>query len=131
MSCSSNRLCNNLVISSNVTFNSGTGNLEIDIPAGNYANCQKYCIVVAQALPTTTTINAPVVITIGGVTQTTYPLVNPNGTAVYASEIATRTRYCTQVHTDIAAGVFQLVGRTRCSCCSNRTVAPSLPAATA
>ena len=67
------RLCDRLILSQAVTFAGGT--LTINIPAGSYNNGAKYCIVVAQAIPAETTINAPVVITIGsGTTQ--YPLVN-------------------------------------------------------
>ena len=123
MSCSTQRkLCNNLVISSSVTF---TGNnLVINIPQGNYANKHKYCIVVAQTIPTTTTINAPVAITIGtGATQ--YPLLNCDCTPVTACSINSRTRYGVCVSTSISNGVFKLTGRIPCSTCRN--VAPSLP----
>ena len=57
------KLCDNLVISQAVAFTGG--NLEINLPAGSYKNREKYCIVVAQTIPTATTINAPVYITIG------------------------------------------------------------------
>ncbi|MGM9682558.1 MAG: hypothetical protein ACI3XQ_03070, partial [Eubacteriales bacterium] len=67
------RLCDRLIISSAVTFTGG--NLIINIPAGSYRNCEKYCIVIAQAIPATATINAPVYITIGTGT-TLYPLTN-------------------------------------------------------
>ena len=65
------KLCDKLVISSAVTFTNG--NLVINLPAGNYGDGCKYCIVVAQTIPETTTINAPVYITIGTGT-TLYPL---------------------------------------------------------
>ena len=65
------RLCPRLIISQAVTFADGT--LTVNIPAGSYANGEKYCIVVAQTRPATTTIDAPVVITIGAGTET-YPL---------------------------------------------------------
>lgn len=68
------KLCDRLIISSSVTFTDGT--LLINIPAGYYANRNKYCIVVAQNIPEETTITAPVAITIGDDTTTTYPLVN-------------------------------------------------------
>ena len=72
MSCPNyKRLCNKLVISQSVTFANGT--LIINIPQQAYNNCEKYCIVVAQNIPETTTIAAPVVITIGTNT-TTYHL---------------------------------------------------------
>ena len=50
------KLCNHLIISQAVTF--AGGNLIINLPAGAYNNGEKYCIVVAQAIPATTTINA-------------------------------------------------------------------------
>ena len=120
------KMCKRLVLSQAVTFTGG--NLVINLPEGNYNNCEKYCIVVAQAIPTATTITAPVVITIGDDT-TTYPLVNCNCTNVYACSINTRTRYTVYVHTDIADGVFKLAGRLPCSRCANNIL--SLPADTA
>ena len=65
------KLCPRLVISQNVTFASGV--LTVNLPAGSYNRGEKYCIVIAQAIPDAATINAPVVITIGtGTVQ--YPL---------------------------------------------------------
>ena len=57
------KLCDKFVISQSVTFTGG--NLVINLPAGSYNNNCKYCIVVAQSIPDTTTINAPVFVTIG------------------------------------------------------------------
>lgn len=59
-----NRLCPNLVISTSVavvTVN-GTDTLLINIPEGTYKNGCKYCIVVAQTIPATATINMPVAV---------------------------------------------------------------------
>ena len=119
------RLCNRLVISSAVTFADGT--LTINLPAGNYANREHYCIVVAQTIPAETTITAPVVITIGDDT-TTYPLTNCDCTTVYACSINTRTRYSVVVFTDITSGVFKLLGKLPCSRCASNLA--SLPAPT-
>lgn len=129
MSCNTcNRLCNNLILSQTVTFTNDT--LVINIPQGSYGNNQKYCIVVAQAIPDTTTINAPVVITIGADAATTYPLVYCNGTPMLASNISTRTRYSTVVHTNVSGGVFSLLKRIPCANCSNQPAAlPVAPAA--
>ena len=52
------KLCDRLVLSQAVTFTGG--NLEINLPAGAYNNGEKYCIVVARAIPDTATNNAPV-----------------------------------------------------------------------
>lgn len=123
MSCSNvKRLCNNLIISTAVTFADDT--LTINIPAATYGNGCKYCIVVAQTIPEETTINAPVVITIGTGT-TEYPLLNCDCTPVTACSVNTRTRYCTIVRTGIAGGSFNLLGKLPCSRCTNNIA--SLP----
>ena len=117
MSCPTYKtLCNRLVISDAVTFADGT--LTIDIPNKAYNDGEKYCIVVAQSLPAETTINAPVVITIGGGT-TTYPLLKCDCTPVTSCAINTRTRYSTIVRTGVSSGSFVLTGRISCSQCGN------------
>ncbi len=100
-------VCPNLVISQAVTFADGT--LTVNIPAGSYANCQKVCLVVAQAIPTDSTIDAPVVITIGTGTVT-YPLQRRNGLQLTARELRTRTKYVTCVSTNATSGALRLVG---------------------
>lgn len=106
------KLCNRLVISQAVTFASGV--LTINLPAGSYENCEKYCIVVAQAIPDATTINAPVVITIGTGTVE-YPLVKRNCAQVTACGIRTRTRYSVCVSTNSTGGTFKMLGQPCCS----------------
>mgnify|MGYP001032290011 CR=1 FL=1 len=101
------RLCDRLVISQSVTFTGG--NLVINLPAGSYNNGEKYCIVVAQAIPDTATINAPVVITIGTGTEL-YPLTNRCCAQITACGIRTRTRYSTVVVTNGTGGSFRLLG---------------------
>lgn len=119
------RICENLVISTAVTFTDGS--LVIDLPAGSYSNRHKYCIVVAQAIPDDTTITAPVVITIGGDATVTYPLLNADCTTVYACSINSRTRYSACVRTDITSGVFKLMDKIPCSRCgSNLASIPAL-----
>ena len=123
MSCPNyKKLCKRLVISEAVTFAGDT--LTINIPDGNYGDGEKYCIVVAQTIPDTTTVAANVVITIGDDT-TEYPLLNCDCTNVSACSINTRTRYSVVVNTNIQDGVFKLMGRLPCSRCINN--APSLP----
>lgn len=106
------RLCDRLVISQAVTFAGGT--LTINLPTGNYANGQKYCIVVAQAIPAATTINAPVVVTIGTGTDQ-YPLTRCDCAQVTACGIRTRTKYSTVVSTTGTGGTFRLLGRQACA----------------
>ena len=124
------KLCNHLIISQAVTF--AGGNLIINLPAGAYNNGEKYCIVVAQAIPAATTINAPVVITIGAGTQQ-YPLTNRCCAQVTACGIRTRTRYSTLVSTSSTTGTFKLLGNI-CPCPTNTLrringTAPAAPAA--
>lgn len=102
------RLCNNLIISAAVTFTAP--NLIINLPAGSYANCEKYCIVIAQAIPDATTITAPVFVTIGTGTEL-YPLNRCDGSQVTAAELRTRTRYAVRVATTATTGSFNLFGR--------------------
>lgn len=105
------RLCDRLIISQAVTFTAP--NLIINLPAGAYQNCERYCIVVAQAIPDATTINAPVFITIGDGTEL-YPLNRCNGVQATASGIRTRTRYATKVTTTATGGAFRLLGKICC-----------------
>lgn len=115
------RLCRNLVISTAVAFDAGTNTLNITIPDGTYYNGQKVCIVIAQTIPTTTTINALVnIITNGG----TFPLTKCNCVQVTACEIRTRTRYSTCVSTNTVSGVFRLLGKV---CCLGAETLDSLP----
>ena len=105
-------LCPNLIISEEVTFD-GTS-LVVNIPAGSYRNCCKYCIVVAQTIPAETTITAPVVITIGDGTEE-YPLTNSCCAQVTACGIRNRTKYSTVVSTSATGGTFKLLGKTCCA----------------
>lgn len=117
------RLCDRLIISDSVTV-VGT-DLVVDIPAGSYSDCGKYCIVVAQAIPDAATINMPVSISIGGVTTTLYPLTDRCGTQLTASEIRTRTKYTTVVSTTADGGSFRIVGKI---CGRSDNVLAALPA---
>lgn len=113
MSCKSVcKLCNRLVLSQAVTFAAGT--LTINLPAGSYDNGCKYCVVIAQAIPTATTINAPVVFTIGTGTVA-YPLVNRCCAPVTACGIRTRTRYSVVVSTSATGASFKMLGQPCCA----------------
>lgn len=106
------KLCNKLIISTAVTFTSG--NLIITIPDGSYNECEKYCIVIAQSIPVTTTINAPVYIQIGAGTAL-YPLQKCNCAQATACSIRTRTKYSTRVVTTPTGGSFRLLGNLCCA----------------
>lgn len=110
MSC--NRLPCKYVISQSVTFTGG--NLVINLPNRAFINGQCALIIVAQAIPDTTTINAPVVFTIGtGTVQ--FPFLTRNCVQITASQVSTRTIYPVRINTDItnttATGAFVYVGR--------------------
>ena len=105
------RLCDKLILSEEITFD-GTS-LVINLPAGSYNNNEKYCIVLAQAIPLTTIISAPVVITIGdGTVQ--YPLVNKCCRPVTACGVRTRTKYSVCVETTPTTAVFKMLGNPCC-----------------
>lgn len=131
MSCNKNcnRLCPNLIISTAVTLVTvgGTDTLLINIPAGTYRNGCKYCIVIAQSIPTTVTIGTPVAISIGGDTTTVYPVTNRCCAQVTACAIRTRTRYPVCVSTSATGGTFKVLNGL--SCAPNNALA-SLPAPT-
>lgn len=122
-------LCDRLIISQAVTFAGDT--LTINLPAGTYMDGCKYCLVVAQAIPAATTINALVVVTIGDGTVE-YPLVGCDCAQLTASSLRTRTRYATRVVTNTTGGSFRLLGRAACAPNNNLTgidgTAPAAPA---
>ena len=124
------QLCNHLVISQAVTVSNG--DVLINLPAGTYNNGEKYCIVVAQSIPTTATIASPVYITIGTGTEQ-YPLTTRNCAQVTACGIRTRTRYAVCVSTTATGGNFKLLGRPCCAPSNNLSgingTAPTAPAA--
>lgn len=121
------KLCDRLIISQAITFTGG--NLVVNLPAGSYNNNEKYCIVLTQAIPATTTINAPVVITIGTGTQQ-YPLVNRCCRPVTACGVRTRTRYSTCVETSATSAVFKMLGEPCCQPNNNlRSVNGTAPVA--
>lgn len=122
------RLRNNTILSQSVTVVTvgGVDTLVIDLPAGTYMNGCNYGIVIAQAIPTTATIDMPVAFSIGGVTTTVYPFTRCNCAQVTASQISTRTKYCTRVATTPTGGSFRSLGGLGCSCSSNNNLV-SLP----
>ena len=101
------QLCYKIRISQAITFSDGT--LIINLPAGNYEDFGKYFIVLAQSIPSTTTINSPVVVTVGEVTQQ-YPLTKCDCSQVTACSRRTRTRYSVCVSTPETGGTFRLIG---------------------
>lgn len=106
------KLCPRFVISQAVTYADGV--LTVNLPAGSYCNGGKYCIVIAQSIPSTAIIGAPVVVTIGeGTVQ--YPLIKCNCKQVTACALRARTRYSTVVETTPTGGSFKLLGKPCCA----------------
>ena len=127
MYCNNNcRLCNRLVISTAVAV-VGT-DLVISIPQANYGNGCRYCIVVAQSIPDTATINMPVYVAIGTDTTTLYPLTRCDCAQVTACAIRTRTRYPVIVSTNATSATFKVLKNL--SCAPNNALS-SVPAPTA
>ena len=110
------KLCPNLVISTAVAFDPTTNSLDITLPVGVYANCQKVCIVLAQTIPDSTTINVLLNIVINGVR---FPLQQCNCVQATACQIKTRTKYSTRVFTNTVSGVFRLLGHVPACCPDN------------
>ena len=104
-------LCSKLILSTSVSFTGG--NLVVTIPDGSYNNGEKYCIVVSQSIPDTTTINAPVVIQIG-TGANLYPVSKKNCAQLTASGLRTRTKYAMRVHTSVNTATFRLLGDVCC-----------------
>lgn len=106
------KICDRLIISQAVTFSRDT--LTINLPAGRYVDGECYCIVIAQTIPATTTITAPVVVTIGeGVDE--YQLTDRCCAQLMACSLRTRTRYRVLVATTATGGAFRLQGRAHCA----------------
>lgn len=131
MNCKSNcKICTQLVISESVLFDPTTNSLDITLPTPSeetevrYLNGCKVCIVVAQAIPASTTINALVNIVIGG---TRFPLVQCNCSQVTACQIKSRTRYATRVVTDTVSGSFRLLSNLCCTKPDNLRALPITP----
>lgn len=102
------RICERAVYTDGVTFADGT--LTINLPAGSYADGDHYCIIVTDAIPTTATRGAPVVITIGGGTVE-YPLIDSCGRQLTQEDISSRCRYRVRIRTTATGGTFAWVGR--------------------
>lgn len=98
-----NKLCPSFTIVSDVTFAAGV--LTLNIPAGTYNNCERYCLVIADTIPTEATLASTIVVTIGD-DATAYPLLLCNGTqaTLNSFRIQSRHKYATIFHTLLGGG---------------------------
>lgn len=120
MACSNVcKLCPRFIMSTSVTVDTD-GNVVIGIPAGAYNNNHKYCLVIAQSIPTDATIGSLVYVQPAG-SKNLYPLQRRNCTQATVCSIRTRTRYSTVVHTNQTSGAFRLCGNVACAPDSNLT----------
>ena len=121
------KMCKNKIVADSVTYSNSQLLIDIPVPTTGYYNGCTYCLEVSQAIPATATVAAPVYITIGGVTTTTYPLLNCNGIQLTASQICTRMCYGVKVVTNATSGSFMLTAPLNCNCAGGAL--PSLPVA--
>lgn len=125
------KLCDKLIISTAVNFDAAANALLINLPAGDYQDGCKYCIVVAQTIPDTTTRSAQVFFTIGTGTVR-YPVTKRNCAPLTACGIQERTKYSTCVDTSSTSGVFRLLGNPCYNACTSlRSINGTAPAAAA
>lgn len=127
MSCKNScRLCDKLIISQSVSIVTvnDVDTVVIDLPERTYNDNCKYCIIIAQAIPTTATIGSPVAFSIGGDTTTVYPFVKCDCSQITVCGIRTRTRYATVVSTNAIGGVFKSLGGISCYPINNLTSLP-------
>lgn len=108
------KLCPKLILSQSITFNPQANVVVVGLPAGTYTAGEKYCIVIAQAIPTAVTTSATVTAVIGTAT-TQYPLQNRDCTPLTACGLKTRTKYSTRLVTTAAGAYFRLLGKV-CRC---------------
>ena len=85
------KICSHFVVTTAVTFAADT--LVLTLPDDvTYNDGEKYCVVIGQSIPDTTTLNAPVVAVIGtGTTQ--FPLLTRCGAPVVSQQVRTRVKY--------------------------------------
>lgn len=107
MNCKYNKTCGKLcphfVVTTAVAFTDGS--LILTLPDDvTYADGHKYCIVIGQTIPDTTTLNAPVVAVIG--TGTEQFALTRCGVPVVAQQISTRVKYPVCVRTTQTGGAF-------------------------
>lgn len=132
------RICPRLIISDSVTVVTvaGTDTLVIDLPAPTlasvpYINRCQYCVVVAQSVPATATVNMPVAFSIAGDTTTVYPFLNCDCTAVTACAIQSRTKYPVAINTTATGGAFKSLRKLNCYKADTLATLPAPAAAAA
>lgn len=126
------KLCANTVVSTAVSVVTvdGVPTLVIDTPAASYRNGDCIELIVAQAIPETATVDMPVALGIGGVTDPVYPLVRCNCTQVTARAIQTRGIYGLTVRTTPTGANLVVRSGLYCAPTNNLVSIPVAAAAT-
>ena len=97
------KLCPHFVVTTGVAFTDG--NLVLTLPDNvTYEDREKFCIVIGQTIPDTTTLNAPVVAVIGAGTEQ-FALTRC-GVPVVSQQVAVRRVYPVVVRTSADTGTF-------------------------
>lgn len=100
--------------------------LVIDVPTQVFFNCQRGCLIIAQSIPDTATINMPVALSIGGVTTTVYPVVTRDCAQVTACSLRTRRRYPFKVLTSATGASFKILKCLSCAPNNNLNTIPTV-----
>lgn len=126
------KLCANTVVSSAVSVVTvdGVDTLVIDTPAASYRNGDCIELIVAQAIPAAATVDMPVAVGIGGVTDPVYPLVRCNCSAVTARAIQTRGIYLLEVVTTPTGANLRVKSGLYCAPTNNLASIPVAAATT-
>lgn len=105
------KICPHFVVTTAVAFTDGS--LVLTLPDDvTYSDNQKYCIVIGQTIPDTTTLNAPVVAVIGtGTTQ--FPLTRC-GSPVVSQQVSTRVKYPVIIKTTATGGSLAVLRELIC-----------------
>lgn len=113
MSCKNcSKLCDRLRITTAVNIVGTT--VVYNLPAGGYNDCETYCIILAQNVPSTAQIGASIAFSIGG-TAIQYPLVSCNCRPITSCGVRGRTRYKVKVETTATGAVFKMLSKPCCS----------------
>lgn len=121
-----NKLCRRFTPTDGITF--AGDSLVINLPAGSYSNCEKYCIVIADSRPAGIIAGSPVVFTIGGGAEQ-YPLIDRCGQPVTERAISPRTMFGVILKTTTTGGSFVIPKYRSCNPSVLESIDGTAPAA--
>lgn len=123
-----NKLRQNTAVSDSVTVVTvdSVDTLVIDVPATSYRDGECIELIIAQAIPDAATVNMPVALGIGGVTDPVYPLVRCNCLPVTARAIQTRGVYHLTVNTTPTGATLRVMDGLFCAPGNNLSAIPAV-----